>query len=304
MTTTPWYYTPNPLPSMPMTSLPTSTPMSGANPYMGSSIHSTHSLLNQPLGPSSIRSAATPGPQISSPAAPSDSEWSRGSDRPRHDGEFGYTPSAPDIPTHPLHPEDHHSRGTPMGAPDSQYPQRHERFFFPDGDIDFRVHNVVFRVHRHFFRNLGFFAYPSVDLDLCGFRPSDFASLLSIFYPKTYGTLEIRSVEEWDSVLKVVTTLGMKDIQDLAATEILKIATPVDRIVLAKKYEIHNGLRDWTIPAFRELCTMSQPLSEAEGNRIGVEGLIDLAKMKHELQHNITQFLDFAKVLRILAVNY
>ncbi|KAF8829498.1 hypothetical protein HHX47_DHR3001174 [Lentinula edodes] len=114
---------------------------------------------------------------------------------------------------------------------------------------------------------------------------------------RTPGSLEIQTVEEWISVLNVTSALGMEDIRTLAMKRILKDASPVDRIMLASYYDIDSQI---LVAAFEELCMRSQPLTEEEGKKVGVEGLIKLARMKHELQHNVKRYLDPVKIDQML----
>ncbi|KAJ3889664.1 hypothetical protein GG344DRAFT_33205, partial [Lentinula edodes] len=164
----------------------------------------------------------------------------------------------------------------------------HEIFYLIDGNVEFRVTNILFRVHMHFFSQARvFFAFPYIppiiDLTGYGFSPSDFSSLLKMFYPRTFGSLEIQTVEEWISILNVTSALGMEDIRTLAMKRILKDASPVDRIMLARNYDIDSQI---LVATFEELCMRSHPLTEEEGKKVGVEGLIKLTRMKHELQYN------------------
>ncbi|KAJ3864738.1 hypothetical protein EV359DRAFT_40383, partial [Lentinula novae-zelandiae] len=121
--------------------------------------------------------------------------------------------------------------------------------------------------------------------------------LLTTFSCRTFGSLEIQTVEEWISVLNVTSALGMEDIRTLAMKRILKDASPVDRIMLASNYDIDSQI---LVAAFEELCMRSQPLTEEEGKKVGVEGLIKLGRMKHELQHNVKRYLDPTKIDQML----
>ncbi|KIK60800.1 hypothetical protein GYMLUDRAFT_43420 [Collybiopsis luxurians FD-317 M1] len=270
--TPPWYHTPHPLPLFPH------LPSHGMNrPFQ------THSDLQ--------------GGGVSVNSSPA----------PHHRPIPELTPGAPYMESHPL-PTNlgaenlRHTFGQPQYGPQGVYTyseQIHGRFFLQDGNIDFRVNNVLFRVHRHFFFPnakalliMGPMLPSVIDLTAFGFSPSDFALLLSIIYPRTFGTYEIHGVDGWSTVLKVATALNMRDIRNLAIKQLAEIAPPADRIMMAKKYHVQS----WMIPAFKELCASTEPISEEEGHKLGVEGLIKLAQMKHELQKNIGNYLDSGRV--------
>ncbi|KAJ4496754.1 hypothetical protein C8R41DRAFT_825770 [Lentinula lateritia] len=312
---TPWYYTPHPLPANPVTpyTLPPMTP----NPITTFTPHSTYGHAPETafgMNHTPSRMHQTPsGFDTFSNATPS-----------TYNGMYGPTPEAPRRRTQSLEPEqttherfqprDNSSnrRGPPGNSASatplppfyqhSVYAQPHERFYLIDGNVEFRVTNILFRVHLYFFSQARvFFAFPYIppiiDLTGYGFSPSEFSSLLTMFYPRTFGSLEIQTVEEWISVLNVTSALGMEDIRTLAMKRILKDASPVDRIMLASNYDIDSQI---LVAAFEELCMRSQPLTEEEGKKVGVEGLIKLGRMKHELQHNVKRYLDPAKIDQML----
>ncbi|KAJ3784036.1 hypothetical protein GGU10DRAFT_272251 [Lentinula aff. detonsa] len=169
-----------------------------------------------------------------------------------------------------------------------------------------QVHDVLFKVHLHFFsrakvfRIFGPYLPPVIDLNGFGLKPSEFELLLTIFYPKqvTFGTFEIQDVEGWASVLKVASALGLDDIRTLAIEKLLEISSPVDIIMLAETVSFIDS--QMLVLAFKELCMRPEPLTEEEGRKLGTEFLNKLARMKHELQHNTAQYLDSDKVDRML----
>ncbi|KAF5387246.1 hypothetical protein D9757_006856 [Collybiopsis confluens] len=218
-----------------------------------------------------------------------------------------FTPGTPHMEPHSLPTPGLGAQGpthSSLGVGQSQYipqgaytlsEQIHSRFFLQDGNIDFRVNNVLFRVHRHFFFPnaralllIGPVLPPVIDLSVFGFSQVEFASFLSLFYPRTIGTYEIHGIQGWTTILKVANVLNFKDIRKLAIQRLDRIAPPVDRIVLSRKYDVQR----WVVPAFKELCTSIEPLTNEEGRKLGVEGLMVLTRMKQELQNNLVKYLD------------
>ncbi|KAJ4471538.1 hypothetical protein J3R30DRAFT_3299552, partial [Lentinula aciculospora] len=108
---------------------------------------------------------------------------------------------------------------------------------------------------------------------------------------------EIQTIEEWVSVLKVASALGMEDIHTLAVNHLLNTASPADRIMLASNYGVGTQR---VVSAFKELCMSTRPLTEEEGRKVGVQGLIKLARMKNELQQNTAEYLDPVRVDQML----
>ncbi len=84
----------------------------------------------------------------------------------------------------------------------------------------------------------------------------------------------------------------MKKIRDLAINRLGSIASPVDKIALANEHNI----KEWLVPAFTDLCTRFQPLTLDEGKKLGVDAVIKLATLKHEIKENLVNFLDAEKV--------
>ncbi|KAH7871942.1 uncharacterized protein C8R40DRAFT_513790 [Lentinula edodes] len=308
---TPWYYTPHPLPANPVTpyTLPPMTP----NPIIAFTPRSTY-------GPETETAFSMNHTPSRMHQTPSGFDTPANATPSTHNSMYRPTPEAPRRRTQSLEPEettyeryqprDNNDRRGPPNNSASATPfyqrsvndQPHNRFYLIDGNVEFRVTNILFRVHLHFFSQARvFFAFPYIppiiDLTAYCFSPSEFSSLLTMFYPRTPGSLEIQTVEEWISVLNVTSALGMEDIRTLAMKRILKDASPVDRIMLASYYDIDSQI---LVAAFEELCMRSQPLTEAEGKKVGVEGLIKLARMKHELQHNVKRYLDPVKIDQML----
>ncbi|KAJ3748420.1 hypothetical protein DFH05DRAFT_560539 [Lentinula detonsa] len=237
--------------------------------------------------------------------------------QPLHGGYgYGHTPETPLMMNRPLNVADNATyehrqqphiggeQGPPTTVMRTISDRPHERFFLMDGSIEFRVHDVLFKVHLHFFsrakvfRILGPYLPPVIDLNGFGLKPSEFELLLTIFYPRTFGTFEIQDVEGWASVLKVVSALGLDDIRTLAIEKLLEISSPVDIIMLAETVSFIDS--QMLVLAFKELCMRPEPLTEEEGRKLGTEFLNKLARMKHELQHNTAQYLDSDKVDRML----
>lgn len=87
----------------------------------------------------------------------------------------------------------------------------------------------------------------------------------------------------------------MENIRDLAIDKLGSIASAAERFALANEYDI----TDWLLPAYTELCMRMEPLNLEEGKKLGIEAVINIGAMKHEISENLRKFVDSAKVGQI-----
>jgi hypothetical protein len=74
----------------------------------------------------------------------------------------------------------------------------------------------------------------------------------------------LTKLDEWTSVLHLSSKWDFESIRSLALRELLPLASPVDKIVLGRKY----GFDDWLTPAFVAVCARAEPLSLAEAEKM------------------------------------
>ena len=60
----------------------------------------------------------------------------------------------------------------------------------------------------------------------------------------------------------------------------------IEKIALSKKYNVGNPY--WLLAAYRELCTRRYPLSLVEGEKLGLETVIKVWEVQHELSMGST----------------
>jgi hypothetical protein len=70
-------------------------------------------------------------------------------------------------------------------------------------------------------------------------------------------------------------------LKTLATRELGLITSTIEKIALSKKHDI--GVPQWLLPAYRELCTRRHPLSLVEGEKLGLETVIKIWEVQHEL---------------------
>ncbi|KAH9174989.1 hypothetical protein EDB89DRAFT_2067138 [Lactarius sanguifluus] len=206
------------------------------------------------------------------------------------------------------------STGEPSGTltPSSTYPgiddsfQRHNTYFFKDGNITFLVDGTLYCVHRFFFSRDS--AYFSTRLAQLGTRDhealttlvslgdverEDFEALLSVIYPKDFGEYDL-SYRQWKSVLHLSTRWGFCSIRKLALKSI-NPPTPHDRLILARTYTVDQ----WVQPALTALCERAEPLSLTEALQMRMEDVVLVAAVREDVRSRVLR-IDGAKVARVV----
>jgi hypothetical protein len=181
----------------------------------------------------------------------------------------------------------------------SQFWAPHPVFWYSDGSIVFRIENVGYKVHRHFFeRHSAYFrdllAYPMYavtspsphNIYLSDVKKVDFERLLSIFYPSNLVEQELFTVDEWTSILTLSDKWNFAQLKTVATRQLGLITSNIEKIALAKKYNLGNP--QWLLAAYRELCTRRHPLSFVEGEKVGLDTVIKIWEVQHEMMTNNT----------------
>ncbi|KAF9820055.1 hypothetical protein IEO21_01717 [Rhodonia placenta] len=147
-------------------------------------------------------------------------------------------------------------------------PQRHESLYFEDDTVVFLIETTLFKVHRYFLKR-----HSRVFADMFSLSPNkaqegcddnhpihipevsrqDFERLLSLFYP-----------------------------DELAITRLLQLASPIDRVLLARQFDVSPWLR----PAYLELCKRDEALTLDEGMRLGMRYVIMLSEIRQSIRAN------------------
>ncbi|KAL1712973.1 hypothetical protein EV715DRAFT_212633 [Schizophyllum commune] len=167
-------------------------------------------------------------------------------------------------------------------------PAQAHRFYLDDGNMKLKLEDGTFyNVHRHFFeRHAPRFA----ELYLRGEQPDileihdvssiDFQRFLSIIYPSELGISDIRTVEEWTSVLRLASMWSVPSLRQVAIREIEPNVTPVDKIVLAREFGLGET---WLLPAFVALCRSSEPLEYEHAERLGLRSVLEIVRINREM---------------------
>ncbi|KAF9262674.1 hypothetical protein L218DRAFT_867238 [Marasmius fiardii PR-910] len=192
---------------------------------------------------------------------------------------------------------------------------KHPRFFFPDGNVIFLVENILYKVHRYFFqRDSGIFdamfSLPppqdgkrpegedeSNPIVLLGVESNDFDRLLTLFYPYDFAEPELRTIEEWISILDLSTRWDFTSLRELSITRVFQVLDdPSDRIVLGIRYDV----TDWLVSAYTELCERKEPLTLEEGRKVGVDIAVTIAQVRHKIRYNSNLNRDHDSIVQVV----
>ncbi|CAA7260440.1 unnamed protein product [Cyclocybe aegerita] len=180
---------------------------------------------------------------------------------------------------------------------------KHPKYHFSDGSLLCRVGTMLYNLHRHFFDQHSIFfhrLFSSVSMGndqpivLYDVQTKDFDRFLTIFYPTHYTKPDLTTVDEWTSVLILATKWAFADIRTLAIEQLTTLASPIDKVVLGTKYEVHH----WLVPAYKELCMRWRPLDAEESGRLGTERVAQIGLVRSELEAGMMREVEVEERIR------
>ncbi|KZP04292.1 hypothetical protein FIBSPDRAFT_767623, partial [Athelia psychrophila] len=177
--------------------------------------------------------------------------------------------------------DDEHSKSSEAPqAPIEAYPM-HERFCFPAENIYFLVEGILYSVHRYFFeRDSSSFVGQGLSkrepMVLANVSTHDFDLFLSILYPTSFSVHPASTVEEWSGILYLADKWSFQSIRTLAVAQMSPIASPIDKIVFGRLYDVN----EWLAGAYQAVCTRLDALSLEEGRRLGVDDAIRINSIR------------------------
>jgi hypothetical protein len=83
---------------------------------------------------------------------------------------------------------------------------------------------------------------------------------------------------EWESILKLATKWAFPSIRALAIKR-LGVMDALSKLTLGRQYNVP----DWVIGGYNHLCTRTLPPDLAEGRILGLEDIIRIGQVRHEL---------------------
>ncbi|KAI0058443.1 hypothetical protein BV25DRAFT_1919326 [Artomyces pyxidatus] len=162
--------------------------------------------------------------------------------------------------------------------------------------------SVLYSVDRYFFRDTGLLSRTAPDgslltpIRLRGVQSREFDMFLSIIYPSSYSILEVITLDEWKSVLRLAVKWHFHSIRELAKERLASLVSPIDKLLLSRQYA---SLAEWTIPAYVALCQRAAPLSIADGRRLGVDELVRVNRMRESVRSSSEALSDEEVACRV-----
>ncbi|KAM6502704.1 hypothetical protein JOM56_002681 [Amanita muscaria] len=163
----------------------------------------------------------------------------------------------------------------------------HDRFFFSDGSLYLLVENSLYCVHRFLFE-IHASMFPVRELETSLINPYvlgdvkqiDFDRLLASLYPRTLWVEETETTQDWISVLGLASKWGFESLRSRAISKIEQtLDSPIDMVTLGRQY----GIPAFLLPGYAVLCQSTVPLSDEEGLLLGVEDVLKIYRIRHEL---------------------
>ncbi|KAJ3774074.1 hypothetical protein FB446DRAFT_640467, partial [Lentinula raphanica] len=162
-----------------------------------------------------------------------------------------------------------------------------------------QVENEFFRIpiqflaaHSSYFRDLA--GNPKAGLteedpiNLGGVSREDFCQLLRILYSslirRNFNKTEPEtlSFSQWEAVFRLAKRWEMDEVKTHAITAVegLPNVDPVEKIILARTYDI----RSWLAPSFNEILQRSQSLTESNIEKLGIPTVARLIGLRDRLR--------------------
>lgn len=80
------------------------------------------------------------------------------------------------------------------------------------------------------------------------------------------------------AILKLAAEWKFESIRFLAISKLAPIASPIDKIILGRKYNVEF----WLHHAYIAVCMRPEPLTREEGRRLGVDDVIDICAIRQQ----------------------
>ncbi|KDQ59004.1 hypothetical protein JAAARDRAFT_175669 [Jaapia argillacea MUCL 33604] len=198
------------------------------------------------------------------------------------------------------------NHGAPPSALPPTKPEKHGSFYLSDEMSVFQVENTLFRIHSYFFhRDSEYFRHlfaehgPSSECSpifLEGVLVVDFERFLGLLHPAHFTSHHASTVEQWTSILELATKWSFVSIRSLAIRELSPLASPIDKVVAANRYDIAH----WLEPAYMVLSTRQGALTKEEGRRLGVDEATKISQMREDVRSGASLIEDneVARIVR------
>ncbi|KAK0484842.1 hypothetical protein IW261DRAFT_861420 [Armillaria novae-zelandiae] len=199
----------------------------------------------------------------------------------------------------PDHNPDAPSSGVKGIPPTSSPPtSRNRRFYFDDDMTTFIVENELFRIHSYFLtRESEFFrtmlSCPpgsegpegmSDDKPIpigAGATREEFECVLDYAFNQR-GYNVSHQTHHWINILTFCNRFDLDNVRGVAMSHLGQYpsSNPIDAIAIAERVD----MKEWLLPAFKTLCQRVEPLNLSEGNKIGMEKALLIARAREAVR--------------------
>ncbi|KAF8957336.1 hypothetical protein BDZ97DRAFT_1670163, partial [Flammula alnicola] len=149
----------------------------------------------------------------------------------------------------------------------------------------FKVHRHFFERHSEYFRKLlsTYWFNEANHIFLPEVKKVEFERLLSIFYPTDLTRPDITNLKGWTCILTLAQKWDMAQVRALAIQNIGDLAWPMEKIIIAHKHNLRNPGPVWLLPAYKEICARTAPLSLHEAEQLDMATVIKIWEVQHEV---------------------
>ncbi|KAI0311487.1 hypothetical protein OF83DRAFT_1036384, partial [Amylostereum chailletii] len=168
---------------------------------------------------------------------------------------------------------------------------KHPKFYFSEGNFEFQVEGVLFKVHQYYFeRDSPIFAawktgdnvdgpdntsafFQDVTLD-------EMNAFMSVLYPLDLKNGDVHAQSEWISVLRLSTLWQFASIRALALRQLDPLLSPVDHLVVARSHNVES----WVESALTDLCVRDNPLRLVEIRQMTYEDIALVGEIREAIR--------------------
>lgn len=95
-------------------------------------------------------------------------------------------------------------------------------------------------------------------------------------HPSDCGVFAATSVDEWTSILTLAIQWNFQSIKNLAIDHLSSIASPVEQIMLGRRFNI----LEWLGNAYAQVCWRNEALTIEEGQLLGIKDVVKIAAIR------------------------
>ncbi|KAL1700692.1 hypothetical protein EV121DRAFT_213646 [Schizophyllum commune] len=187
-----------------------------------------------------------------------------------------HTSSTPTSPIAPGYVDVSGGEAILQSPADSTQKRKSPRFYLEDGNLELELDDgTLYQIHRYFFKKYAP-AFVELYLDGATEKPVRVPKVASLDLDRYFepGKCDICSVEEWTSILRLATAWSVPSLRQLAIREIEPKATPVDKIVIAREFDLGET---WLLPAYTAICSAPHWLDYEDAQRLDMRTVVELA---------------------------